>query len=195
MNISERDKRILKMAGPVLGGILVLFLLFNLFTGGGDEVASPGPVLPPSPPLPSPSVSASPSPSISPQVVFAGRDPFSIPAGLSPSAATTSPGSSPASPGTSPTSPGTSPTSPTSPAASPGGGGNDQEFTGKTIVLLNVFSRAGEDLAQVTVNNRPYTVSEGERFSQSFELVRVTGDCAAFLYVEESFTLCTNAPK
>ncbi len=62
-------------------------------------------------------------------------------------------------------------------------------------MLLNVFSRAGEDLAQVTVNNRPYTVSEGERFNQSFELVRVTGDCAAFLYVEESFTLCTNAPK
>ena len=192
MNISERDKRILKIAGPVLGGILVLFLLFNLFTGGGDEVASPGPVLPPSSPLPEPSVSGSPSPSISPQVVFAGRDPFSIPAGMSPSAATTSPGSSTTSPGSATTSPGSSTTSP---AMSPGGGGNNQEFTGKTIVLLNVFSRAGEDLAQVTVNNRPYTISEGERFSQSFELVRVTGDCAAFLYVEESFTLCTNAPK
>jgi hypothetical protein len=62
-------------------------------------------------------------------------------------------------------------------------------------VLIDVFTRGGEDMAQVTVNNRPYTVSEGERFSQTFELVSVTSDCANFLHGDESFTLCTNAPK
>jgi hypothetical protein len=50
-------------------------------------------------------------------------------------------------------------------------------------------------MAQVTVNSNPYTVTEGERFAQSFRLVSVSGGCADFLYVEESFTLCTNAPK
>jgi hypothetical protein len=50
-------------------------------------------------------------------------------------------------------------------------------------------------MAQVTVNTNPYTVAEGERFAQSFQLVAVSGNCANFLYVEESFTLCSNAPK
>ena len=194
MNLSERDKRILKIAGPVLGGILVLFLVFNLVTGGGDPVPSAGPVLPPSAPLPSVTDSASPSPSASPVVVFAGRDPFSIPPGLSPSAAATSPGAT--SPGTPPSSPGGTSPPPTSPASSPPpGGDNNQDFTGRTIVLVDVFTRGGGDMAQVTVNDRPYTVSEGERFSQVFELVSVSGDCGNFLHGDESFTLCTNSPK
>jgi len=50
-------------------------------------------------------------------------------------------------------------------------------------------------MAQVTVNDRPYVVSEGEEFSQRFRLVTVRGTCADFLYVEESFTLCTNVQK
>jgi hypothetical protein len=193
MNLSDRDKRILKIAGPVLGGILLLFLLFNLFSGGGGEAASPpGPVVPTSP-APPPEVSPSPEPSASTVVVFAGRDPFAIPSALA--SATLSP--VPTSPGTVPTSPGTSPTSSVSPTTSPTAptGGNSQDFTGRTIVLIDVFSRSGEDLAQVTVNDNPYTVSEGERFARSFELVDVAGSCANFLYVEESFTLCTNAPK
>jgi hypothetical protein len=187
MNLSDRDKRILKIAGPVLGGILVLFLLFNVFAGGGGpEVASPGPVVPPISPSPSPSVSTSPTSPASPVVVFAGRDPFSIPPGL---ATATVP---PTSPGA--TSPGSSPP-PTSPPPTNPSGGNSQDFTGRTIVLLDVFSRSGQDMAQVTVNTTPYTVTEGERFAQSFRLVSVSGGCADFLYVEESFTLCTNAPK
>ncbi len=189
MNLSDRDKRILKIGGPVLGGILVLFLLFNLFAGGG-EPAAVGPVVPPISPAPSPSVTASPTQTASPVVVFAGRDPFSIPPILAPTSVSTSPGAT--SPGA--TSPGTSPP-PTSPPPTTPSGGNSQDFTGKTIVLLDVFSRGGQDMAQVTVNNNPYTVAEGERFAQSFQLVAVSGNCANFLNVEESFTLCSNAPK
>ena len=195
MNLSERDKRILKIAGPVLGGILALFLIYNLVAGGGEDVAAPGPVLPPSSPLPSVSASISPSPSPSSVAVFAGRDPFSIPPGMAPTATSTVSGTaspaSPTSPGTSPS----SPTSPTSPASTSSQNGNGKDFTGRSIVLLSVFNRGGKDMAQVTVNNRPFTVEEGERFSQSFELLSVTGDCGHFLHVEESFTLCTNAPK
>jgi hypothetical protein len=196
MNLSDRDKRILKIAGPVLGGILVLFLLFNLFTGGGEPVAMPGPVLPPSSPLPSSTASGSASPSPSPVVVFAGRDPFSIPAGLSPSAVVTSGTTTSTSPGGSTsTSPGSTSTSPGATTTSPGGGGNGQDFTGRSIVLIDVFQRGGADMVQVTVNDRPFTVSEGERFSQVFELVSVNGSCANFLHGDESFTLCTNSPK
>jgi hypothetical protein len=127
-------------------------------------------------------------------VVFAGRDPFSIPAGLSPSAVVTS-GTTSTSPGSTSTSPGSTSTSPGSTTTSPGGGGNNQDFTGRTIVLIDTFQRGGADMVQVTVNNRPFTVSEGERFSQVFELVSVNGDCANFLHGDESFTLCTNSPK
>jgi hypothetical protein len=89
MNLSDRDKRILKIAGPVLGGILVLFLVFNLFfAGGGGEPAAVGPVVPPISPTPSPSVTESPTQTASPVIVFAGRDPFSIPPILATSTAT-----------------------------------------------------------------------------------------------------------
>jgi hypothetical protein len=50
-------------------------------------------------------------------------------------------------------------------------------------------------MAQVTVNSNLYTVTVGQRFAQNFELVSVSGSCANFLHVEESFTLCTNSPK
>ena len=195
MNLSDRDKRILKIAGPVLGGILVLFLVFNLVAGGGgDELASEAPVLPTGvTPLPSPSESGSPRPSVSPVVVFAGRDPFSIPPGLTPSAASVTASGS-ASTTSSASATVTSTVTPTPTPTSPSGG-NSQDFTGRTIVLLDVFTRDGEDMAQVTVNAKPYTVAEGDRFSRTFELVTVASDCADFLHVEESFTLCTNAPK
>jgi hypothetical protein len=200
MNLSERDKRTLKIAGPVLGGILALFLIYNLVAGGAEDVASPpGPVLPPSSPLPSVSASISPSPSPSQVAVFAGRDPFSIPPGMAPTATATSTvsgtatGTSTATATATSTSTGTSTSTSTSSPNSPNG--NGQDFTGRTIVLMSVFDRGGKDMAQVTVDNRPFTVEEGERFSQNFELLSVTGECGHFLHVEESFTLCTNAPK
>jgi hypothetical protein len=191
MNITDRDRRILKIAGPVLAGILVLFLGFNLLSGGG-EPATIGPVLPTgATPVPSPTESGSPGPTASPVIVFAGRDPFSIP----PAFPTTTAAATGTSTSTSTaTSTSTSTVSPTEPPTTPSGG-NSQDFAGRTIVLLDVFSRHGEDMAQVTVNSNVYTVEVGERFAQNFELVSVSGNCANFLHVEESFTLCTTSPK
>jgi hypothetical protein len=193
MNLSDRDKRILKIAGPVLAGILALFLVFNLLSGG-DEPAAIGPVLPTGvTPVPTPTDSGSPGPTASPVVVFAGRDPFSIPP-VFPAPTSTFPSTSSSVSTSTSTSPPTSPASPTPTPTTPSGG-NSQDFTGKTIVLLDVFSRQGEDMAQVTVNSNLYTVTVGQRFAQNFELVSVSGSCANFLHVEESFTLCTNSPK
>lgn len=195
MNLSDRDRRILKIAGPVLAGILVLFLAFNLLSGGGEPEAI-GPVLPTgATPLPSPTESGGPGATPSPVVVFAGRDPFSIP-GVFPAPSPTASGTSTTTSTSTFTSTSTS-TSTVSPTQTPTtpSGGNSQDFSGRSIVLLDVFARGGQDMVQVTVNSTLYTVAVGGQFARNFELVSVSGSCATFLHVEESFTLCTNSPK
>jgi hypothetical protein len=193
MNLTDRDKRIVKIGGPVLGGVIVLLLAFSLFAGGGsEEVPSPGPVLPTTPPAPT-SESPSPTPSASPVIVFAGRDPFAIPSVLASS--TVSPTVSGATPTS--TSPGSSPTSPaptTTPPITPSGG-TSKDVGGRTVVILDTFARGGAEKAQVEVDGTVYTVAEGDRFAGRYELVSISGNCGDFLYGEESFTLCTDAQK
>ena len=198
MPLTPRDRRTLMIGGGVLGVLLVGFLFMNVLSGGGDEAI---PSLPPitvgpddggggGPTEPSPTGGVSPIP------VFTGRDPFSVPPALSPT--TTSPTTSGS---TSPTTSGSPTTTgsvtPTSPTPTNPGGGSSQEVGGKTVVLLSVFSSGGEPMVQVEVDGQVFNnVGIGDTFDNGrYELRSVSGDCATFLYGDESFTLCANSTK
>ena len=189
------------IGGGILGFLLVAFFLFNNLSGGGDDGAIP--TLPPittgpggndggggeTPPV-------SPSNGISPQPVFTGRDPFSIPPALSPSAAPTGSGtvSPPPSGSTSTTPPPSGSTNPTTPPPSTPGGNSSIVLGGKTVVLLDTFNQGTR--AQFEVDGTVYNVGIGDPFGGgSFELQSINGDCATFLYGDEPNTLCANSTK
>ena len=65
------------------------------------------------------------------------------------------------------------------------------------MVLLSVFSSGGEPMVQVEVDGQVFNnVGIGDTFDNGrYELRSVSGDCATFLYGDESFTLCANSTK
>src|SRR6186713_891705 len=81
MPISDRDRRMLRIGGIVVGVLVVGFLLLKLLGGGGEEEAFPS-----SSPLKPASSTTQPTgtPSLapSPVLVLPARDPFSIPPGF-----------------------------------------------------------------------------------------------------------------
>ena len=202
--LTPRDRRTLMIGGAVLGVLLLGFLVMNLLSGGGGDEAAPP--VPPVTTVPTggPEVSPSPSAGVSPVPVFTGRDPFSIPPALSPvvssttgSVSTSTSTSTSTSVSTS-TSTSVSPTTTISPSPTDsGGGGSSEEVGGKTVVLLAVFSRGGESLVQVQVDGRVFNdIGIGESFDNGrYQLRSISGDCATFLFGDESFTLCVSRDK
>lgn len=85
-----------------------------------------------------------------------------------------------------------------SPAPPPAGEPGDESSTsagGHTVVLLGIFQQGGEPVAQVEVDGTVHIVEVGETFADNFELMSISGDCATFLFGDQSFTLCEEAPK
>lgn len=197
MPLNDRDRRALKVGGIVAAVLVVGLLALGQLGKGGTAALPPisvGPstsVAPTGGPtvVPSGSPSGEPTGGPSPSPIFSGRDPFSVP----PQFQTTAPptdGStpSPTDSGTSTSSPTTSPT--TSPTSAPSNG-SSTVIGGHTVVLLDTFTNNGVQMAQVEVDGTVYNVAEGDAFSGgAFELRDVAGDCATFLYGDESFTLC-----
>ncbi|MGZ8572093.1 MAG: hypothetical protein ACXWW5_07710 [Actinomycetota bacterium] len=68
---------------------------------------------------------------------------------------------------------------------------------GHEVVLQAVFTVDGVDTVQVEVDGTVYDVSEGETFGPNgqFELISASGNCAAFLFADDSFTLCVTPQK
>jgi len=60
------------------------------------------------------------------------------------------------------------------------------------VVLLDTFTANGVEQAQVEVDGTVYDPSVGETFGPNkiYRLQSVSGNCATFLYGDESFTLC-----
>jgi hypothetical protein len=191
MALSERDRRTVTIGGIVVGVLLAGFVLFS-FLGGGEEPFPPIPPTTPGTGSPSPSPGGGGPPIQS----FTGRDPFSVPPALSPSPAPTVPGGSPSPSGggsgtPSPSGGGSGTPSPTAP-----GNGSSQNVGGSTVVLLDVFQRDGATHVQVEVDGTVFDAVVGEQFASGrFELRSVAGNCATFLFGDESFTLCVNAQK
>lgn len=199
MPLTDRDKRTLKIGGITLAGIVGLFLIYTLLSPGGGEVALPsfappatstatgGPSVGPST---GPSASGSGQPTVPPVQNFSGRDPFSVPAILATPASTTTPPTDSGSTSTPPTTTPPSSTPPSTPS------GSSTVIGGHTVVLLDVFPRNGKTRAQVEVDGTVYNVAEGGTFAAGqFEFRSASGNCATFLYGDESFTLCATSSK
>ena len=204
MTLTPRDKRMLQVLG-IVAGLAVLYFLYTTLLGGdgGEDLAAPtGPSGGTTAPTTAPSVSESPTPRETlPPVDLAGaRDPFSIPPGLQTESTSGSVGPTGSTGSTSTTTPPTTTTTPptttTSPTTSPtngGGGGGQEETNHVTIgghdVTLESTNNNGNRL-QVEVDGKLYTVEEGALFDENFKLVKIDGDCARFLFGDQSFTLC-----
>lgn len=76
-----------------------------------------------------------------------------------------------------------------------GNGGAPQTETGgavggHTVKLMDVFTKNGETVAQVQVDGTVHTVSQGDTFAQSFQVLSISGKCATLLFGDDEFTLC-----
>lgn len=69
-----------------------------------------------------------------------------------------------------------------------GGGGSD--VGGHRVRVIDVYQQAGGARAQIQVDGTVYTVDEGERFAENFQLMSTSGHCATMLYGDDEFTLC-----
>jgi hypothetical protein len=211
MPISDRDKRTLRIGGIVLGVLLVAFLLLKLLGGGGSEEGATS--FSPRTTTPAPggttgggNGTGSESPSLAPSAVMVlpVRDPFAIPAGFPASSGGTSTSGSTSS-GTSTSSGGTTTTTTTTSATTPGGGtrtptqpsGATQTVGGHQVTLIDTFTTNGVEQATVSVDGTVYRPSAGETFgpSKQYKLQSVSGNCATFLFGDQSFTLCVPQNK
>lgn len=201
MPLSPRDRRTLIIGGIVMACILVAFVLFNVLVNGttgatpsfapigsGSTGPSVGPTV-----SPSGSVGPTTGPTVPPAQNFTGRDPFSVPPVLAPSASASGGGSS--SPTPSGGGSGTTPPPTTPPPTNPGGG-SSIVMGGHTVVLLDTFEHNGTSMAQVEVDGTVYNVAVGHTFAGGrFELRSASGGCATFLYGDQPFSLCATASK
>ncbi len=130
------------------------------------------------------------------------RDPFAIPAGFpAPSGGSTSSGST--SSGTSTTSGGTTTTTTTTTSTQPGTrtptqpSSATQDVGGHQVTLIDTFTTNGVERATVEVDGTTYSVAAGETFgpNKQYRLQSVSGNCATFLFGDQSFTLCVPQNK
>ncbi len=71
-----------------------------------------------------------------------------------------------------------------------GGTRRDESVGGHRVRLIDVFTQGGEQRARVQVDGTVYTVEEGDRFADNFELLSIEGQCASLLFGDDQFTLC-----
>ena len=87
---------------------------------------------------------------------------------------------------------GPGPTGPTNPPTN----GSTTVIGGHTVVLIDTFTSNGVSHATVEVDGIVYNPAEGATFAGgNFELRDVAGNCATFLFGDESFTLCFTPSK
>jgi len=73
-----------------------------------------------------------------------------------------------------------------------GGGGGDAGETvgGRRVRVIDVFAGRNGPRAQIQVDGTVYTVDEGDRFAQNFQLLSASGRCSTMLFGDDEFTLC-----
>ncbi len=206
MAMTDRDKRTLKIGGIVVGVLVVIFLALKLLGGGGGEEAATSfsPRSTTSAPGGTGGGSGTESPSLapSPVLVLPVRDPFAIPAGFpAPSGGSSSTGSS--SSGTSTSTSTTTSTTTSTSTSQPGTrtptqpSGATQTVGGHQVTLIDTFTTNGVERATVEVDGTTYSVAAGQTFgpNKQYRLQSVSGNCATFLFGDQSFTLCVPQNK
>lgn len=199
-----------QIALAVLGVLLLLALVwFFLLRGDGDDTetvtADPAPVTQetPEPAEEDTSDDAGRDAPVETFEVFAPKDPFDplvSPATAGGTATTTTDGATTiTADGTTTTTDGTgttttdgtgTTTTTTSGSGSNGGGGGGSNVDGHRVRVIDVYREGGRSRAQVQVDGTVYTVDEGERFADNFQLMSTSGRCATMLYGDDEFTLC-----
>lgn len=185
-----------QIALAVLGVILLLGLVWFLFLRSDDADVET------SAPAPAPAPSVTPEEPVEPAgggpvetfEVFAPKDPFDP---LISASAAGGGGAGAQTGGTTTTTGGTTTTTTdgtgtTTTTTTTGGGGGDGSGTvgGHRVRVVDVYVEGGEGRAQVQVDGTVYTVDEGERFAQNFQLTSTSGQCATMLFGDDEFTLC-----
>jgi hypothetical protein len=180
-------------AALALAGLAAVLLLVWLFVlrGGDDELAVDVPpgtsVVTPAPEATEEPVGKGKRP-LETFEVFAPKDPFRplISAAAGGTAATAVGAPAPAaSPGTGAPSGGSDIS-----GGAGGGGGGGESVGGHRVRLIDTFRRGGEDQARVQVDGTVYTVGEGDRFAENFEILSISGQCASMLFGDDQFSLC-----
>jgi hypothetical protein len=207
MAISDRDKRTLKYGGIGVGVLLVIFLALKLLGGGGGEEAATtfSPRSTTSAPGGTGGGNGSESPSLapSPVLVLPVRDPFAIPAGFPVSSSGSSSTGGSSSSGTSTSTSTTTSTTTSTSTSQPGThtptqpSGATQTVGGHQLVLIDTFTTNGVEQATVSVDGTVYRPSAGQTFgpNKQYRLQSVSGNCATFLFGDQSFTLCVPQNK
>ncbi len=204
MPLNDRDRKALKFGG-IVAAVLVLALLGVGQLGKGSPeglpLLSPGSSatgVPTGVPTVVPSGSATPSEGgPTPSPIFAGRDPFSLPPQFVSASAGPSGPSGPTGP-TGPTGTGspTGPSGPTGTGSPSPSNGASTVIGGHTVVLIDTSTSNGVQKATVEVDGTVYHPTEGATFAGgNFQLRDVAGNCATFLYGDQSFTLCFTSSK
>ena len=181
-------------AALAFAGLVVVLLLVWLFVLRGDgteaEVTAP-PVVPAATPLPEEvDEGGTGRRPLETFEVFAPKDPFRP---LIVEAAVGGPGAAgaPVAPASGTPAPGTGQPSGGSDISDGSGTGSGGESVGgHRVRLIDTFQRNGEAQARVQVDGTVYTVSEGERFADNFELLSISGQCASMLFGDDQFSLC-----
>ena len=69
-------------------------------------------------------------------------------------------------------------------------GSGSKNVGGRRVRLIDTFRVNGEERANIQVDGTVYTVAEGDRFADNFQLVSISGSCASMLYGDDQFSLC-----
>ena len=177
----------------VLGLLVLLGVLWFMFLRSDAEeplsVATPPPAT-----VPTPEVTEEPArPNKGPIEtfeVFAPKDPFR-PLISAATADGTGTAAAPAAPGApSGTDDDGTPTGQPSGGSDISGDSNGDSVGGHRVRLIDTFNRNGEPRARVQVDGTVYTVGEGERFANNFEVLSISGECASLLFGDDQFSLC-----
>lgn len=178
----------------VLGLVALLGVLwFALLRGGTEEPPSTPPPAAAPVPTPEPTIE-SPGKTRSGPIetfeVFAPKDPFRpLISAASTGGATTGAPAPVASPGTDGAT-GAPTGQPSGGSDISGGSGSGDSVGGRRVRLIDTFSRNGEPMARVQVDGTVYTVGEGDRFADNFEVLSISGECASLLFGDDQFSLC-----
>ena len=176
----------------VVGLVVLIGVLWFVFLRGGSEDAALSP-LPTTSPVPAPEVTDEPvaeKPGKGPIEtfeVFAPKDPFRPL--ISAATAGTSTAAAPADTGNGSDTGGGPAGQPSGGSDISGGSGGDS-VGGHRVRLIDTFTRNGETQARVQVDGTVYTVGEGERFADNFEVLSISGECASLLFGDDQFSLC-----
>ncbi len=172
----NRTRQIALLTGGLV--LVILLLWFFVFRGGGEPtVESVAPPVPAETPLPDETTSEDEEGRVETFEVFAPRDPFEP---------LVSQGGGGEEGEEEPDDTGT-------PADGDGAGadgtdGSGESIGGHRVRVVDVFPNGRT--AQVQIDGTVYTVDEGERFADNFELIAASGRCATMLFGDDEFTLC-----